>query len=57
LEHGRDREAANINLFDNPIPRRFGVDDEFIPHAVLDLGLMPLFMIEHFVVALNLDGP
>ena len=24
---------------------------------VLDFGLMPMFMVEHFIVALNLDGP
>jgi hypothetical protein len=51
---GRSGEATNLNLFDHPFPCHLGVDNEFILDTVLDLGLMPLFMVEHFVlVALN----
>jgi hypothetical protein len=57
LEHGCRQEAANLNLFNHSIPCGFGVNDESIPNPVLDLRLVPLFMIEHFVVAFNPNGP
>ena len=57
LEHGYRREAANLNLLNDPIPRLFGVNDELIPIPMLDLRLVPLFMIEHFVIMLNPNGP
>jgi hypothetical protein len=57
LEHGCCRGAANLNLLNHPIPRLFGVDDELIPNTILDVRLVPLFMIEHFVIMLDPDGP
>ena len=53
MEHGRRIEAANLNLFNNPIPSHLGVNDEFIPNPLLDLRLVPLFMVEHFVITFD----
>ena len=57
LEHGRRRETANLNLLNHSIPCGFGINNEIIPNPVLDLRLVPLFMIKHFVVAFNPNGP
>ena len=57
LEHGYNGEATDLNMFDDLFPHRLGVNDEFISNTVLDLRLMPVFMVEHFVVALNPNGP
>ena len=57
MEHGRHGEVVNLNLFKHPFPCRLNINDEFIPNPVLDLRLMSLFMVEHFVVALDQDGP
>ena len=34
-----------------------GVNNESIPNMVLYFSLMPLFMVEHFRIALNPNGP
>ena len=57
LQHGRNIEVVNLNLFDHMFMCRLGIDNEFNPNAVLDLRLMPLLMVEHFVIALNPNGP
>lgn len=57
LEHGRCIEATNLNLFNYPIPGRLGVNDEFISDPMLDLRLVPLFMVEHFVITFDPNGP
>jgi hypothetical protein len=46
-----------IALFDHPLPRHLGVNDEPIPIPVLDIGFVPLFMVEHFIIAFNPYGP
>ena len=57
LKHGRGGKFANLYLFDNPFPCTLGINDKFVPNAVLNLGLMSLFMIEHFVIAFNSYNP
>ena len=32
-------------------------NDKLIPNLLLDLRLMPLFMVEHFVIAFNPNDP
>jgi hypothetical protein len=57
LEQSRSKEAANLNFLIYMFSCRLGVNDEFIPNIVFDLRLVPLFMVEHFVVAFNPNGP
>jgi hypothetical protein len=57
LKHSHRREGVNLDLFDHPFPCRFGIDDEFIPNPLLNLRLVPLFMIKHFVVPFDPNGP
>lgn len=57
LEHGRNGEVVNLNWFDHPFLRRLGINVELIPNTVLDDGSVPSFMVEHFAVVLNLNGP
>jgi hypothetical protein len=35
----------------------FGIDDENIPNLILDFRHVPLFMVKHFVITFNPDGP
>ena len=54
MEHGHGNFFfANLNMLDHPFPCRFGVDDKFIPNVVLDLRLVPLFMVEYSVIVHN----
>ena len=57
LKHGRRREAANLNVFKDLFPRRFDVNDEFVTNPLLDLRLIPLFMVKHFVITLDPNDP
>ena len=57
FKDGRRRKLIDLNLFNHPFPRRFGVSNKLIPNLLLDLRLMPLFMIEHFVIAFDPDVP
>jgi hypothetical protein len=56
-EHSLCQEVTDFNLLENPVPRILGIDDEFVPNTLFDLSHMPLFVIEHFIIALNPDGP
>jgi hypothetical protein len=56
LEHGRNRDDVNLDLFEYPFPSRLGIDDELTPNAVLDLRFMPVFGIEDFLITLNPNG-
>ena len=47
----------NFNLFKHPIPCCPSVHDEFIPDVMLDFGFLPLFVIEHLVIALDSNSP
>ena len=38
------------------LPSHSGANDEFIPNSLLDLGLVSLFMLEHFIVTFNPNG-
>lgn len=38
-------------------PCRLSVNEEFIPNTVFDLRLVPLFIVENFVVTYNPNGP
>lgn len=57
MEHGYSREITNLNLFEHPFPSRLGMDDEFIPNAMFDLRIMPMFVTKHFVIPLDPNGP
>jgi hypothetical protein len=57
LEHGYGRVSTNLDLFEHAIPRCFGVDNEFIPDAVLDLRFMPLLVVENLVIVFNPNNP
>ena len=57
LENGHNREAANLNLFDHPLPNPLGINNELVPYRMFNLGLMPLYVVEHFIIALNPNGP
>ena len=57
LENGHNKEAANLNLFDHPLPNPLGINNELVPYRMLNLGLMPLYVVEHFIIALNPNGP
>ena len=57
LKHGHRREVANLNLFKNLLPRHFGINDELVPNPLLDLRLMPLFVIENLIITFDPDGP
>ena len=57
LKHGHCQEVTNFHLFDHPLPRHLGVNDEPIPNPVLDIGFMPLLMVEHFIIVFNPYGP
>lgn len=46
-----------VDLFNYPILCRFGINDEFIPNPMLNLGFMPLFVVEHFVIPFDPNGP
>ena len=57
MEHSHGKEATNIDLFNNPLPCRLSINDEFVPNVVFDqTRLVPLFMIEHLVVTFNPNG-
>jgi hypothetical protein len=56
LEQGHNGEATNLDLLNHPFPRHLGIHDEFIPNAVFDLRLMPLF-VEDFIIAFDPNGP
>ena len=43
--------GCNLNLLDHLFPRRFGVDVQFISNMMFDLGLVPLSMVGHWIVA------
>jgi hypothetical protein len=51
------KKATNLNLFDNPLPNHFGIDDKVVPNLVFDLGFVPLFVVEHFIVPFDPNGP
>lgn len=53
LEHGHCKKTTNLDMFDHLVPSRLGIHDEFIPNSELDLRFVPLFTVEHFVIALN----
>ena len=57
LKHSHGRKTVDLNLFKHPLPSHSGVNDEFIPNSLLDLGLVPLSMVEHFIITLNPNGP
>jgi hypothetical protein len=57
LQHGHSREIANFDLFNHPVSCCLGIDNEFIPNALLDLRYMSLSAVEHFVITLNPNGP
>ena len=57
FKHGHSGEGTNLTLVDHPFPRRLGVDDEFIPNLMFDLGLVPLFMVENMSIAFDPNGP
>ena len=42
-----------LDLLDHPLSCCLGVHDELIPNKVFNLILVPLFMVEHLVVALS----
>ena len=52
LKHGRGKQIIDLDLFDIPITCCLGINDKFIPYAVLDPRLVPLFMVKHFVIVL-----
>lgn len=56
-EDGLGREVTNFNLLKHPVPRSFDINDKFIPNALFDLSHMPLFLVEHFIIMFNPDGP
>ena len=57
LEDGHNIEVVDLDLFDHPFLCRLGKDNESFPNMMLDLRHVPLFMVEHFVIALNPNGP
>jgi hypothetical protein len=56
LEHGHNGEAANMHLFDHSFSSCLGIDDEFVPDAVLDLQFTSISVIEHFIITFNPNG-
>ena len=57
LEHGHYEETATLDLFNHLIPSRHGVNVECVPNPIFDLRLVPLFMIERFVITFDPNGP
>ena len=57
LEHSCHWKHANPNLFHHTIPSRFSIYNEFIPNHVFNLWIVPLYLVEHFVILFDLDGP
>jgi hypothetical protein len=51
------KEVVDLNLLEQLFPCRLGVNDECILDTMFALRFMPLFMVEHFVVAFNPNGP
>jgi hypothetical protein len=52
LEKSFDQKNVDCNILDHSLPSHLDVHDE-----VVDLGLIPLFLPKHLVLALNLDSP
>lgn len=44
-------------MLDHPLPCCHGINEQFIPNAVVDLSLVLLFTIKHFIIALNPNNP
>jgi hypothetical protein len=49
LEQSHSREATNLDLLNHPFPCHLSIHDKFIPMAVFDSTLVPLFVVEDFV--------
>ena len=49
--------ATTLDLLNHPFPRCLSVQDEFILDVMFDPRVMPLFMVEDFVIMLDPNGP
>ena len=47
-QHDSNSKTPNLNLFKYPFPSCLGIDDEFIPNAVLGLQFMPASLAADF---------
>lgn len=52
LEKSFDQKKVDCNILDHSLPSHLDVHDE-----IVDLGLIPLFLAKHLVLALNPDSP
>ena len=57
LEHDNRGEAANLDLFDQPIPSRFSIHNKFILNPMLNLWKVSRELVEHIVIPFDPNGP
>lgn len=57
FKQGHNGKATNLDLLNQPFPRHLGLHIKIIPNAVFDIRLVPLFMIEDFVITFDPNGP
>ena len=57
FKNSRRGEPTNPYEFNHSFSCRDSVSNEFIPHALFDLGFVPLLVVEHFVITLDLNAP
>ena len=43
----------DFNLINHLFPNDLPIDNKIVPILVFDLGLMPMFMVEHLIIAFN----
>ena len=53
LKEGFGQECTDHNILHHPLPCKLDVHHEVIPNEVLDLRLVPLFLIGHPVISLD----
>ena len=51
------KRASNLNKFNNPSPSHHGVHNEIIPNKVFQIGLMPMFLVEHPIISFKPNIP
>ena len=52
-----DLVGTNLHIFDYPGPSHLGIHNEVITNKVFNLRFMPLFLVEHPIIAFNPNRP
>lgn len=57
FKEGFGQKGINLHVLNHPLPSHLGVQNEVIPKVVFNLKLMPLFLVAHVIIMLNLNNP